>query len=270
MASGLEFLGRDRPEPDAVAGADREISLVQVDDAQGRPAEQVPAAGRFGGIDPRLAAGDRHRAGRHAEPRRIATRQAGQCVRQVAGIREARLEADREDVVLDPGSAARSPRRGSASNAPRRFPGRPRRTGPGSPAACRRPNALAWGRPPDRWRGGGIPDPSGRHGPDRRTPPRCDRRARRRSRPASAGRAPARPSRRHRARRRSGPGRRDLPAARARSGPCACGDSFGYDGRRRVDSSLPDSCDEAAPAMTRNLLILGLVLLGAAPARCGG
>ena len=236
MASGLEFLGRDRPEPDAVAGADREITLVQVDDAQGRPAEQVPAAGRLGGIDPGLAARDRHRAGRHAEPRRIATRQARQGVGQVAGIREARLEADREDVVLDPGCAARSPRWGSASAAPRRIPDRPRRTGPGSPAACRRPNALAWKPPPGRWRsrGAGPPDQPGRHDPDQRTRPRCGRRARGRSRPASAGCAPARPSRRRRARRRSGPGRRGLPAARARSGPWSCGDSFGYHRGRRL------------------------------------
>ena len=72
MASGLEFLGGDRPEPDAVAGPDGEIAVVQVDDAQGRPAEQVPAAGRLGRIDPRLASRDRHRARRDAEPRRIA------------------------------------------------------------------------------------------------------------------------------------------------------------------------------------------------------
>jgi hypothetical protein len=33
MASGLEFLGRDRTETNAVAGADGEIAFVQVDDA---------------------------------------------------------------------------------------------------------------------------------------------------------------------------------------------------------------------------------------------
>jgi hypothetical protein len=213
MTSGLVFLGLDRPELNAVAGADREIPLVAVDDAQGRPAEQVPAAGRLDRIDPRLPAGDGHRTGRHAEPRRLAARQPGQGRRQIAGIRKARLRRRRTRLRC----ASRSPRRGPGSAAMPRHRGPPRRTGPGSPAASprRRGRMARPGR--SRGRGGGIPAPAGRPDPGRRRRRPCHRRGPRRSRPAIADRAPPRPSRRRPGRRRIGPGRRGHPGARSRS-----------------------------------------------------
>src|SRR5512135_1074218 len=101
-APGLEFGRADRLESEAVAGADREKTLCEVDDAQGGAADQVPAAGRVGRVDAGLPTGDRHRAGGYADAGRLAAGQSAQGGREVAGVWEPRQEADREDAVFRP------------------------------------------------------------------------------------------------------------------------------------------------------------------------
>ena len=116
MTSALEFGGRDRLEPDSIAGPDREVTAFGIGDAKRRRSQQVPAAGRLDGIDGRLPAGDGDRARRHPEPGRIPPREAGQSRGEIAGVRETRQETDREHVVFDPAVQVRSPRPRLRSN----------------------------------------------------------------------------------------------------------------------------------------------------------
>src|SRR5208337_5416497 len=75
VTSGLEFPELDWQELDPVAGPDREKPLFNIGDSQRSAAQQVPATGRFAGIDSGLAPRDRHRAGRHLEPGFVPPRQ---------------------------------------------------------------------------------------------------------------------------------------------------------------------------------------------------
>ena len=88
LTSGLEFRGGDRLKADAVAGLDREVAGFDVDDAEGRRSEQVPAAGRSAGIDRRLPAGDGDRARRDLQSGRIAPGE----VRRERGVDSPRRE----------------------------------------------------------------------------------------------------------------------------------------------------------------------------------
>src|SRR5262249_12583777 len=101
ISSGLKFIGGDRLEKKSVTRADREMAGFGIGNAQWRRSEQVPATGRLSGIDACLAARDGHRSRRDAGSRRIVARQAGNRRREIACIGKTRLEADREDVVLD-------------------------------------------------------------------------------------------------------------------------------------------------------------------------
>src|SRR5262249_50458333 len=74
IESGLEFGDRDWHELDSIAGPDRKMTFIRYGDTERRPAQQVPSAWRLDGIDSSLAARDRNRAGRHAEPWHISAR----------------------------------------------------------------------------------------------------------------------------------------------------------------------------------------------------
>src|SRR5271157_4208199 len=78
VTPGLEFPELDWLELDPVAGPDREEPLFNIGDSQRSAAQQVPATGRFAGIDSGLAPRDCHRAGGHLKPGFVTPRQPAQ------------------------------------------------------------------------------------------------------------------------------------------------------------------------------------------------
>ena len=208
--------------------------------------EQVPAAGRFGRIDAGLTPGDRHRARGHAEPRRLATGQAGERRRAdsrhkgTPGGSRSRRRRNRHRNA----TRSRHPRR--AHDARRRPPDPRHRTATGSTAASPRRFRPVRQRPI-----GSLASSSSRLIRSGSAKTATLRYASTTSvTPGQARRAPRPPSRRRSARRRTGRGRRDPPAAPRRSISWARDVLVGYHG------------DQGGKTM----LILGLMLLVAAPA----
>src|SRR5947209_7593625 len=98
IAPALEFLGVDCLKLDPVPRADRKILGVGIGDLERGSTQQVPAAGRLAGIDARLTAGDRDRAGGDLQPGRIAARQPTESRGEITGVGKALQEANGKDV----------------------------------------------------------------------------------------------------------------------------------------------------------------------------
>src|SRR6185436_8253207 len=95
----VELLARNRHEPHLVARVQQKrVGARQVERAQRRPSDQLPAAGRLARINARLLLRDADRTARDAPPRRLETRRRDPRV-DGAQVREAGSEPEHHHAV---------------------------------------------------------------------------------------------------------------------------------------------------------------------------